>query len=399
MVEWYKDKASRRFLFMSCLTGSFMLIELIFGITTNSLALISDAFHMMSDLLAIVIGYYASRKAGGQDKHPRLSFGFARSEVVAALVNSVFLLSVCLFIVFEAIRRFFENPEIRNSTSLMIVGAVGLFINIIGLFIFSGSGGHGHSHAGANGSGGAGGDGHGHGHGGSGSSANARAVFWHVMGDALGSVVVVGVGAFIRFTNVSGRHYADPIASLFISFVIAWNAWPIAKETAIVLLQAVPSHIKPEDIADDLIAGGGGAIVAVHELHIWELVNAKLIASAHILLAPSVVFNEVTAKIKEVFHKHGVHIVTLQPEWGTSDPSPGGGGKSLSNDQGDATATVPALADGGASSCLLRCIDDCNMDVCCAPANTTDTDPSTPAQPPADGLKARSRGYSKVSPI
>ncbi|KAI9190234.1 Zinc resistance conferring protein [Blastocladiella emersonii ATCC 22665] len=127
------------------LTGSFFLVELVVGHISGSLALVADAWHMLSDVLSLVVALYAIRLASRTTFHASFSYGWSRAEIVGALINGVFLLALCLTIVLDAIERFYNPEEIKNPKQVLIVGAIGLGVNILGLFLFHD---HGHSHGG-----------------------------------------------------------------------------------------------------------------------------------------------------------------------------------------------------------------------------------------------------------
>ena len=144
---------------MLVLTGSFFLVEIIVGYVTSSVALIADSFHMLSDVISLVIGFFALRYSRKSDYSYRNTFGWQRAEVLGALINSVFLIALCFTILVEALKRIVKIEEISNPLLILIVGGIGLFVNVIGLFMFHGHGhGHGHAHGGTSG--------HSHGHGG-----------------------------------------------------------------------------------------------------------------------------------------------------------------------------------------------------------------------------------------
>jgi solute carrier family 30 (zinc transporter), member 1 len=140
-VRFYSTKTFR-LLFMLSLTFSFFVVELVIGNITNSLALIADAFHMLSDVISFIIGLFAVRIA--KRRSSINTYGWVRAEVVGANINTVFLLALCLTILFDAIKRYIEPEPIKNADLLLIVGSVGLGINIVGLFLFQGF--HGHTH-------------------------------------------------------------------------------------------------------------------------------------------------------------------------------------------------------------------------------------------------------------
>lgn len=140
---------------MLFMTSSFFLVEIIVGYATNSMALVADSFHMLSDIMSLIIGFFALRYSKRSQRTERNTFGWQRAEVLGALVNAVFLIALCFSILVESLKRIVEPEEINNPTLVLIVGTVGLLVNVIGLILFHRHG-HGHSH---------GGGGHGHSHG------------------------------------------------------------------------------------------------------------------------------------------------------------------------------------------------------------------------------------------
>ena len=140
---------------MLVLTGSFFLVEIVVGYITRSVALVADSFHMLSDVISLIVGFFALRYSKKSAQTDRNTFGWQRAEVLGALINAVFLVALCFTIFVEALKRLVEVEEINDPWLVLIVGAAGLFINVIGLFMFHGHG-HGHSHGGSE---------HGHSHG------------------------------------------------------------------------------------------------------------------------------------------------------------------------------------------------------------------------------------------
>ena len=142
------------FVSMIILTTTFFLVEIIVGYVTNSMALVADSFHMLSDVVSLIVGYVALKYSKVGNHGGRYTFGWARAEVLGALVNAVFLVALCFSILVEALKRMVIPEEIENPKLVLVVGSVGLFVNVIGLFLFHQ---HGHSHGGGS---------HGHSHGG-----------------------------------------------------------------------------------------------------------------------------------------------------------------------------------------------------------------------------------------
>ena len=160
MVESRRTQLRKRFcgktgsvLSMLFMTSSFFLVEIIVGYATNSMALVADSFHMLSDIMSLIIGFFALRYSKRSQRTERNTFGWQRAEVLGALVNAVFLIALCFSILVESLKRLVETESIHNPVLVLIVGTLGLLINVVGLVLFH-QHGHGHSH---------GGDGHSHG--------------------------------------------------------------------------------------------------------------------------------------------------------------------------------------------------------------------------------------------
>ncbi|BFZ55949.1 Zinc resistance conferring protein [Savitreella phatthalungensis] len=198
-----------------------------------------------------------------------------------------------------------------------------------------------HNHArpkdGSEGSGGA----HGHDH----ANMNMRAVFLHVLGDALGNIGVIATGLFVHFTSFSWRFYADPVISLVITVIILSSAVPLCKSASLILLQVAPPGIRVDEIREDLESLQG--VKGVHELHVWQLSDTKLVASVHVRIArqDQHTYMQVAQDIKTCLHAFGIHSVTIQPEFLPS-----------SLDAIDEGEDVHAQED---EACLLDCDPDC----------------------------------------
>ena len=273
-----------RLLGMLGMTTSFMVVELVVGHLTNSMALVADSFHMMSDVIALLIAYVSIRMS--PKEWSKNTYGWARAEVVGALINSVFLFALCFSITVEAFKRFLVVETIENPKLILVVGGIGLIINILGLMLF-GDVGHGHSHSDG---------GHGHSHGSnentserknsdtdeknskakdiakSGHQMNITGVFLHVLADALGSVVVIINAAIIWLTDWEFKDYLDPVLSLIIVIIISITTWPLLRDSTLVLLNSIPPHINLLELETRLISSVEG-VANVHELHVWRLVG------------------------------------------------------------------------------------------------------------------------------
>eukprot|EP00128_Syssomonas_multiformis_P002212 Colp12_sorted_trinity150504_noHs@20601 len=174
---------------------------------------------------------------------------------------------------------------------------------------------------------------------------NMHSVFLHVLADALGSIVVIITALVVWLTDMPGKEYLDPAASTLLTLLIMFSTVPLVKRAAFVLLQGVPDNLNVDAMRDDLVQLDG--IVDVHELHVWQLTDDKLIASLHVTCTEESDYMQTAQKLKGFFHNHGIHSTTIQPEFlkSTSEES---------------------LADE--TSCLLKCdpVQECGKKVCCS---------------------------------
>lgn len=368
-----------RLVSMFSLTTVFFLVEIIVGYITNSMALVADSFHMLSDIAALVIAFLSVRMA--PKSWSKNTFGWARAEVLGALVNAVFLVALCFSITVEALKRFYEPEEIHNPQMILIVGGLGLAVNLVGLVLFHEHGSsHGHSHGLSRSthshltdladreekeeiteivySGKEGGvapkAAHAHGHSHGAGNMNMRGVFLHVMADALGSVVVIISAVIMWKTDWEYKLYVDPGLSLCMVLLILRSVWPLLIDSALILLQTVPTHIQVDALQRKLMEKVEG-ILAVHEFHVWQLAGDRIIASAHIRCLNLTEYMEVAEKVKEFFHNEGIHSTTIQPEFVETVET---GRISSSEDCMLACPKDPAAVDGG-----------CEASKCCPPVS------------------------------
>lgn len=289
------------FIFLS-INMLFMFVEVLVGLLTNSLGLISDAGHMFFDNASLFIGLYASYMAKWREDEV-YTYGYARYEVLAGFVNAVFLVFIAGTVILEGLERLWEPPEVHGD-HLLTTSIAGLLVNLVGVFFFHDAhahGGHGHSH----GDGGAGAHGHAH------SNENMEGIFLHVLADTLGSVGVIVSSLLIQ---TYGWHLADPIASLVISVLIFLSVIPLLKSTSSVLLSRTPkklSHVLQDALIQ--IANLPG-VSRVHSPHFWTHHAQELVGTAHILVNDTADEQEVLKAAKAVLQHVGVSHVTLQVE-------------------------------------------------------------------------------------
>ncbi|XP_039254003.2 proton-coupled zinc antiporter SLC30A1-like [Styela clava] len=330
-----KSKTGRLVSMLILIIGYFFT-ELIVGHITNSLTLVADSFHMLSDALSLIVALVAVRMSRRTARDPFRpwpskepyfnTFGWVRFEILGALINSTFLLALCISITLEAVQKFTKPEHVDSPKLVLAVGGGGLLINIFGLIMF-GSHSHGHSHD------------HGHGHGHNKDSdkesdtdspkkkavteeqhLNMRAVFLHVLGDALGSVIVM-ISATVLWLVPAETNpwtlYMDPTMSLILVCIMVFTTIPLFKQSSMILLETVPKHIKLESIRNKIkqIAG----IQAIHDLHIWQLTGDKIVATVHVQCADAETYERLVQKIKASLHDEGIHSCTVQPEFSFSE--------------------------------------------------------------------------------
>jgi cobalt-zinc-cadmium efflux system protein len=263
------------------LTAIYMLAEAIGGYLSHSLALIADAGHMLSDVAALGLSLFAvwiSRRP----PTPARSYGYHRTEILAALANAATLIAISVWVCFEAYRRLHEPPEIAGRM-VMVIATGGFLINLAGMWVLSG---------------------------GRASNLNIRGAWLHVATDALGNIGTVAAGAAVAYL---GWMWADPVASVIIAALVCWSAWALLKESLDVLMEGTPSGIDPAKVRDALVVVDG--VQAVHDLHIWSITSGRVSMSAHIAVDGTRpdrdVLPELCSTLRESF---GITHVTLQLE-------------------------------------------------------------------------------------
>ncbi|ESO13116.1 hypothetical protein HELRODRAFT_62861 [Helobdella robusta] len=319
----FSDAGSRNLFLFLLLNLSMAFVELMYGIWTNSLGLISDSFHMFFDCTALLAGLAASLIARWRpnSKYP---YGYVRAEIIAGFVNGLFLLFIAFFIFSEAVERMFEPPEIHHER-LFLISVLGFLVNLIGIFAFQhggshhghshGGGGHGHSHGGHGHSHGGGGGhghshgGHGHSHGGHGHSHDSNSVFLHILADTLGSVGVIISSILIHFF---GWMIADPICSMFIAVLIGLSVIPLIGESMAVLMQRQPKEL------DDLLPGCFHrvsqleGVYSVQEPHFWTLCSDVYIGAVKLEVAQGADNKYILSQTHNIFAAAGVKQLYVQ---------------------------------------------------------------------------------------
>jgi zinc transporter 1 len=316
----WRDRNARLLLIMIALVAIFALAEIVGGIVSGSLALLSDAFHMISDATAMAVGLVSLRLAL-RGKSPEKSYGWQRAQVIGAFANGVFLLAACFFIALEAIERMaVSRAPIEQPYVMLGVGIGGLLVNLIGVALFfshrtlhdATHGGHSHSHSHSHSHDDANSDGHNHG------NLNMHGVFLHVLGDTLGSVVVILTSLLYIFVdnveNADWLVFVDPLCSLLLALFIACSGVPLIRHSIYILMQSTPRHIDSAALTNEIAAVDG--VLHVHALHIWQMTEERAVGSVHIACrTDGPEFATLCRSIKRIMHKHDVHNTAVQPEF------------------------------------------------------------------------------------
>ena len=264
-------------------TVAYGVVEALGGWWTGSLALLSDAGHMLTDGAALGLGAAAAWMAR-RPPSSRHSYGLGRAEVVAALVNAGAMLVILVALAYEAIVRLREPSPVQGAAAALIAAA-GLALN---LFFLRRLAPHAHD-------------------------MNARAARLHVLGDVLGSVAALAAGALIALT---GWTRIDPLASLVICALIAFSSVRLLRESLHALMEGVPSGMSVETIGGEMARVEG--VVSVHDLHVWTLSGSRTALSAHVVVRSMAQWERTLAALQRRLHERfGIDHVTLQPETAT----------------------------------------------------------------------------------
>lgn len=256
-------------------------MELFGGFISHSLALLSDAGHVLTDIAAIGLSWFAmhqSQKPASQ----KFTYGYHRSGILAAFINAMTLIVIAVVILYEAIDRF-QNPLPVGSTWMFISASVGLLMNLyLGLGMRKED------------------------------NINVKSAVLHMIGDAMASAGVIVGGIIIL---VTGWDIVDPILSVLIAFLIAFGAWKIVKQTVSILMEGTPKDIQLEQVSGEITSVSG--VMNVHDLHIWSITSGKNALSCHVVVNEHVDFKESQKILREIEHKliHlGIGHVTIQME-------------------------------------------------------------------------------------
>lgn len=306
-----EDSDSRNIFYFLCINLTFTFVEMVYGVLTNSLGLISDSFHMLFDCSALVMGLYASVMS--RWKATRVfSYGFDRVEVLSGFVNGLFLIVIAIFVFSESIHRLVDTPEI-DTNRLLVISVAGFLVNMIGILALRGS--HGHGHGGGHNHGG--GHSHGspahshHGHSHHSHNTNMEGVFLHILADTLGSVGVIISTLLIQ--NF-GWNIADPICSLFIATMILISVMPLIKDTSLILLLRTPSDMETNISQALYKVLNLDGVVSYRDPHFWYHTSSKVFGTLHINVSQDCIEQKLVSQVCNIMKDAGIHSVTVQVE-------------------------------------------------------------------------------------
>jgi cobalt-zinc-cadmium efflux system protein len=277
------------------LTGALVLIvlfmagEVVFGLVANSLALLADAGHMLTDAAALGLAIFAASMAA-RPAHGRWTFGYKRVEVLAAQINGLTLLIIGVWIVYGAVRRLIEPDDVRGGI-MLAVALVGILVNGLATLLLSRA---------------------------SRESINVRGAFVHVLNDLAAFVGTAVAGGLILAT---GWDRFDPIASLFVAALIGWSSWGLLRDSTQIFLESAPAEIDPDEVGREIAASPD--VVDVHDLHIWTVTSGFPALSAHVLVKPGADCHAIRRRLEGMLvESFGVDHTTLQVDHAQGSSTP-----------------------------------------------------------------------------
>ncbi|TCI53799.1 cation transporter [Exiguobacterium sp. SH1S21] len=282
--EGHHHTTNQRALFLAfLLIVTFMVVEVIGGLWTNSLALLSDAGHMLGDAAALGLSFLAVR-FGARKATPNQTFGYRRFEILAAFVNGLTLLVISGYIIIEAYKRLFAPPEILSG-GMLAIAVIGLLVNVLAAWILM----HGER-----------------------DNLNVRSALLHVFGDLLGSVGAITAALLIL---MFGWTLADPIASMFVALLILVSGYRVTRDAVHILTEGAPDKVDVVAMQRDLATVEG--VKEVHDLHVWSITSEEYAVTCHVLIDKTTddqrVLHDVTERMKQ-YGSFGRSTVQIERE-------------------------------------------------------------------------------------
>jgi cobalt-zinc-cadmium efflux system protein len=273
----------KRLLWAMLLTGGFMIVEVIGGIISGSLALLADAGHMLTDSSALFMAWAAARITRRPADDDR-SYGYHRVQILAAFINGLAFFAIFIWIVVEAVQRLLNPVQVMADT-MMLVAILGLVVNLVTFLVL---------------------------HGGDQADLNLKGAIVHVLGDLLGSVAAISAAVIILFTAWMP---IDPLLSVLVALLILRSAWFVTKRSAHILLEGTPEEIDVKELRETVTAQIPD-VLDVHHVHVWSLTTDRPLLTAHVQVRSGVEYDTVMQQIKTVLNERfGISHSTLQIEY------------------------------------------------------------------------------------
>lgn len=283
--QHYANHSQRNLLIATVLNFLIAAVEIIGGLVSNSLALLSDAVHNLSDAFAVLIAYLAG-KIGNKQPDLRMTFGFKRAEILAALLNAIILIVVTVYLFYEAYRRF-QEPAPVKGTIMLVVGVIGLAANLVAVFLLRRD---------------------------SARNINIRAAYIHLLGDSLSSLAVI-LGSILIF--LFGIYWIDPLVTVLIGIYILKHTWGILREAVDILMQSSPRKLNLNEICDELEQIP--EVSNIHHVHIWNLTDRQIHFEGHAELKGNLTVSQTGSILKKMeqvlLEKFGITHTTVQFEY------------------------------------------------------------------------------------
>jgi cobalt-zinc-cadmium efflux system protein len=272
----------RRLLAATCLIGGFFVVELVGGLATNSLALLSDAGHMFTDVLGLGMALAAIQAATATSTNRQRTFGLYRLEILAALANAALLFGVAVWIIWEAVLRFADPPEVLGAP-MLVVAVLGLAVNLVAFRLLRD---------------------------GADESLNVEGAYLEVLADTLGSIGVIVAAVVIQLT---GFARIDAIFGVAIGLFVLPRTWRLGRRSLRILTQAAPEHVDVEDLRASLL--DLDHVLEAHDLHVWTLTSGMEVASAHVVVSEDASAHVVLDTARRVMRERfGIDHATVQVE-------------------------------------------------------------------------------------
>jgi len=263
------------------LSFTYMVAEFVGGWLTNSLALLADAGHMLSDVAALALSFFAIWIAA-QPSPKHRTYGYYRAEILAALINGASLIAIALMIFWEAIERF-QSPEQVAGSLMMGIAVGGLVINLISMSIL---------------------------YGGRDANLNLHGAWLHVMMDALGSIGAILAGLAIWWLD---WQWVDPLVSILIGLLVIYSSWRLLAEAVSVLMESAPANLSVDEVQDAMHETNG--VTEIHDLHIWTITSGLICLSAHAVVEEEHTDAIILGSLREMLHdRFGIDHITIQIE-------------------------------------------------------------------------------------